>query len=767
MNLSQLLDRLRTDPDFRRNVTHHAVLPAVAARYQPFPPGLDPRIPAVLQGRGITQLYTHQAAAVSHALAGRNVVVVTPTASGKTLCYNLPVLDTILKDPTARALYLFPTKALAQDQVAELQSIGDRLGAGIKSYVYDGDTPPNVRQVVRQAGHIVITNPDMLHTGILPHHTKWVKLFENLQYIVIDELHSYRGVFGSHLANVLRRLQRICRFYGSQPVFVMSSATIANPKELAEKLTEQPVTLVGDNGAPRGEKHFVFYNPPVLGGDGLRASVLKTSARLAADLLKNDVQTIAFARSRQNTEVLLTYIKEMVGGSRAGKIRGYRGGYRPLERREIERGLREGQLLGVVSTNALELGIDIGQLQACVMCGYPGTIASAWQQAGRAGRRGDVALTILVASSGPLDQYVVSHPEYFFERPPEHGLINPDNLLILVSHLKCAAFELPFADGEQFGAPTTAEILDYLQEGQIVRHAGDKWHWSAENFPAEDISLRSASAENVVIIDTSVTGHHVTLGETDQLGAMTQLHTNAIYLHQGQQYHVDRLEWGEKKAYVHRVDVEYYTDANLAVTIKPLEVLRQARELGIDKHFGEVMTAAKATIFKKIKLETRENMGWGEIHLPEHEMHTAAYWLSLPDELCAGLRNDQLQTALVGAANLLASLAPMYLMCDPKDIHALPQVRSPFTEKPTIYLYDAYPGGIGLGEKCYDLHPLLLGAAHDRLQACPCAHGCPGCVGPIGEFVSPLPGAAVPEDPKAATATLLTRILRAARNAAN
>jgi DEAD/DEAH box helicase domain-containing protein len=734
MNLEQLLDKLRQDPDMKANISHWETLPPVPARYAEFPAGLDPRIVHALGERGIRQLYTHQAQAIDAALARRNTVVVTPTASGKTMCYNLPVLDSILRDPSSRALYLFPTKALAQDQVTEVKSLADRMDVDIKSYVYDGDTPPAIRQVCRQAGHIVITNPDMLHTGVLPHHTKWVKLFENLKYIVIDELHQYRGVFGSHLANLLRRLRRICEFYGSKPVFLCSSATIANPKDLAEKLIEQPAELIDQNGAPRGEKHFLFYNPPLIGRDGIRESSIKTAARIAGDLLRNNVQTITFARSRQNVELLTTYLRERAGRGKAGKIFGYRGGYRPNERREIERGLRNGEIMGVVSTNALELGIDIGQLEACVMCGYPGSIASAWQQAGRAGRRGDTSLTIMVSSASPLDQYMNAHPEYFFNRPPELGLINPDNLLILVSHLKCAAFELPFLDGEHFGVETTAEILGYLEEERILRHAGGKWHWSAENFPAENISLRSVDAENIVIIDQTVTGNTQVLGEIDQLGAMTMLHTNAIYLHQGVQYHVDKLDWGEKKSYVHKVDVEYYTDANLAVTIKPLDVIKEKQQMGLQVRFGEVMTAAMATIFKKIRLHTHENMGWGEIHLPEYEMHTAAYWVSLPDELAEGFTQDELQSALVGLGSLLKGLAPMYLMCDPSDIHQVVQVRSPFNDQPTVYLYDAYPGGIGLGEKCYDLHPMLLGAALDRVQSCPCESGCPSCVGPAAEM---------------------------------
>ncbi len=733
MNLEQLLDKLRADKAMAANLTAWHTLPAVPARYGDFPPALDSRIVAALKERGMGQLYVHQSQAVGAALAGKNTVVVTPTASGKTLCYNLPVLNAILQDPASRALYLFPTKALAQDQVVEVKNLADRLGADIKSYVYDGDTPPQIRQVCRQAGHIVITNPDMLHTGVLPHHTKWVKLFENLKYIVIDELHQYRGVFGSHLANLLRRLRRICEFYGSKPIFLCSSATIANPRELAEGLIGEPVHLIDENGAPRGEKHFLLYNPPLIGRDGMRESSIRAATRVAGELLKNNVQTIVFARSRQNVEILTTYLRERVGLGKAGKIMGYRGGYRPNERREIEHGLRTGQIMGVVSTNALELGIDIGQLESCVMCGYPGSIASAWQQAGRAGRRGSTSLTVMVASASPLDQYVIAHPEYFFHKPPELGLINPDNLLILISHLKCAAFELPFVDGEKFGVETTAEMLTYLEEEHILRKSGGKWHWSAENFPAENISLRSVDAENVVIIDQSIPAKTQVLGEIDQLGAMTMVHTNAIYLHQGVQFHVDRLDWDEKKAYVHKVDVEYYTDANLAVTIKPLDVIKEKRQLGVDVRFGEVMTAAKATIFKKIRLHTHENMGWGEIHLPEYQMHTAAYWLSLPDEICTDFTQDELQSALVGLGSLLKGLAPMYLMCDPSDMHQVVQVRSPFNEQPTIYLYDAYPAGIGLGEKCYDLHPMLLGAALERVQSCPCDEGCPSCVGPAAE----------------------------------
>ncbi|HPF71766.1 MAG TPA: DEAD/DEAH box helicase, partial [Candidatus Krumholzibacteria bacterium] len=447
MNLAQLLDQLRGDAAFLRNVTRWEVLPPEPAVHADIPAELDPRLAAVLAGRGIEKLYSHQAEAVRLALSGRSLVVPTPTASGKTLCYNLPVLDTILRDPQARALYLFPTKALSQDQMHEVHDLVTALGADIKTFTFDGDTPETARRAIRSSGHIVVTNPDMLHQGILPHHTLWVKLFENLRYVVVDEVHHYRGVFGSHVANVLRRLQRIARFYGADPVFICCSATIANPQELAERLVGREVAVVERNGAPRGEKHFIFYNPPVVNSElGIRQSVIKVTRGIAERFMATGCQMIVFARSRMRVELLLTYL-EKAGrrvGIRSGDVRGYRGGYLPNERRAIEQGLRDGSVTTVVSTNALELGIDIGRLDVCIMAGYAGTIASTWQQAGRAGRRQSLSCVVLVASSSPADQYVITNPDYFFGRSPEHATLDPDNLVILMSHLKCAAFELPF-----------------------------------------------------------------------------------------------------------------------------------------------------------------------------------------------------------------------------------------------------------------------------------------------------------------------------------
>jgi DEAD/DEAH box helicase domain-containing protein len=730
---------MRASPMMRERVTFWYDSPAREARTAPFPGWVDPLLVDVLNRQGVSELYTHQREAVDAVRAGDHVVVVTPTASGKTLCYNLPVLNNILEEPNARALYLFPTKALAQDQLANLHSISTALNRDIKTYTYDGDTPPTARKLVRTAGHIVISNPDMLHTGVLPHHTKWVRLFENLRYVVIDELHNYRGVFGSHVANVMRRLLRICEFYGSRPQFICASATIGNPRELAERvLGVSPITMVDNNGAPQGPKTFLFYNPPVVNKElGLRRSALLEATDMASQLLANDIQTVVFGRTRQTVEVLLTYLREAASRHRhdPARVRGYRGGYLPNQRREIERGLRDGSVRTVVSTNALELGVDIGALEAAVLVGYPGTIASMWQQAGRAGRRSAHSLAVLVAGSSPLDQFVVNNPQYFFERSPENGLINPDNLFILMNHIQCAAFELPFRDDEPFGthnATETGEMLSFLEESMVVRHAAGMWHWSSENFPAETISLRTAASENFVIIDTTEPTPRI-IGQMDRFSVLTLLHEDAIYLHEGRQYHVDKLEWDEQKAYVRAVEADYYTDAELNVTLKVLDINSDLPETSPRNH-GDVMVSAQPTIYKKIKLGTHENVGWGKIHLPEQELHTTAYWLCVPQIVADNLPGKEaLQSGLVGLANVLSQIAPLYLMCDPRDVGVVPQVKNPFTGLSTVFLYDTYPGGIGFSKKLFEIHDGMLQAASELVGACACVDGCPSCVGPAME----------------------------------
>lgn len=739
MNVDQLVRQLREDPLFMENVVRWEELPPRPAQYAPFPEGIDPRLIPVLAKRGIHQLYTHQAHAVRDVLAGKDVVVVTPTASGKTMCYNLPVLTSILQNDDARALYLFPTKALSADQVSELYELIEEMGVDIKTYTYDGDTPGAARRAVRQAGHIVVTNPDMLHSGILPHHTKWVKLFENLKYIVIDEIHTYRGVFGSNVANVLRRLLRLCEFYGSRPQFILCSATIANPQELAETLTGREISLVDDNGAPMGARHFVFYNPPVVNRQlGIRKGVLPETRKIASMLLMNGIQTITFAKSRLQVEVLTRYLKDMARDplGNAGRVRGYRGGYLPTQRREIERGLRAGQIDAVVSTNALELGIDIGALDACVLCGYPGTIASAWQQAGRAGRRKSTSIVFFVASSAALDQYIVSHPDYFLHQSPENALLNPDNLYILLSHFKCAAFELPFEDGDAFGnAPGTPELLDFLDESHILRHVGGRYHWSSEDFPASEISLRSASAEeNFIIIDQTDPANPRVIGEMDRYTVPMLLHENAIYMHEAQQYQVEKLDFDACKAFIRKVDTGYYTDANLNISLSLLDIEKQEEEGGVMRALGEVKVTTLVTMFKKIRFDTHETLGFGHVRLPETDMHTTAMWWTLPDALASQFENDTLKNGMLAVTNLLRIVAPLYLMCAPQDVAVIYQVKSPFTDKPTVILYDNCAGGVGLAHKAYSMQRLLLDKALQIAEDCECLQGCPSCAGPVGEI---------------------------------
>ncbi|WP_042161866.1 DEAD/DEAH box helicase [Paenibacillus gorillae] len=725
-NLSQLIEGLRTNENV---INWHEVEP-IEAKTRPMPESVDDRIKAALAKRGIEQLYSHQYTAYETIRKGENVVAVTPTASGKTLCYNLPVLQAIAEDDASRALYLFPTKALAQDQKSELNEIIAEMGIDIKSFTYDGDTSPAIRQIVKNVGHIVITNPDMLHSAILPHHTKWVSLFSNLKYIVIDELHTYRGVFGSHVANVIRRLQRICKFYGSDPLFICTSATIANPKELAEQLTGKPMRLIDDNGAPRGRKHFVFYNPPIINKPlNLRKSATVEVNQLAKEFLSNKVQTIVFARSRVRVELILSHLQEIVKNELGAKsIRGYRGGYLPNQRREIERGLRNGEILGVVSTNALELGVDIGQLQVCIMSGYPGSVASTWQQAGRAGRRHGEAVVVMVASNTPIDQYVVQNPEYFFERSPESARINPENLLILVDHMRCAAYELPFKKGEEFGPAEITDILEYLVEERVLTQAGGTFYWANQSFPAHEVSLRSAAQENVVIIDQSDVANVRIIGEMDRFSAMTLLHDEAIYLHEGVQFQVEKLDWEHKKAYVREVDVEYYTDANLAVKLKVLSIDRTKSRETTSINYGDAAVNIMATMFKKIRLTSFENIGYGPIKLPEEELHTSATWVEIK-EVDPSIETKTLEQLLMGIANVIRHIVPIHVMCDRNDIHVVSQIRAEHSQLPTIFIYDHYPGGIGLAEDVYKRFDEIKAAAINLVRRCPCEDGCPSCIG--------------------------------------
>jgi DEAD/DEAH box helicase domain-containing protein len=757
--LDQLLTSLETGPLITA-VRHFDARPPVFA---PFPSSLDPRIVEALKARGVQQLYSHQAKAFDTVAKGEHLVVVTPTASGKTLCYNLPVLQGLVQQPEARVLYLFPTKALAQDQLAELMELSKTL-PDMRMFTYDGDTPQDARRSVRARANLVLTNPDMLHSGILPHHTKWVNLFQNLKYVVIDELHAYRGVFGSHLANVLRRLKRICRHYGATPQFIMASATIANPGDLAQRLTGETVVELDESGAPTGEKTFMVYNPPVVNPElGIRAPYLGETSKLAIRFLRQKVATIVFCQSRLSTEVVLASIKKGVEDKTgdSGIVRGYRGGYLPLRRREVEQGLRSGEVLGVVSTSALELGIDIGHLDLAVLAGYPGTIASMWQQAGRAGRRTGESAAVMVATSSPMDQYLAAHPDYLFGASPEHARINPENPFILINHVKCAAFELPIGAEEAFGGDVSSHLAALEDEG-VLHRAGEHFHWSSETYPADHISLRTVTSDNFLVIDTTARDaaqvkRRQIIAEVDWKSAFAMIYPKAIYMLEGEPFEVQELHYREdeeKVAYVKKVAVDYFTDAISAKGVWILQRFGRQETPGLLAEQGEVLVAEKVVGFKKIKMGTLENVGSGEVELPQQEMQTTSVWLTLHPGLLAEIspRRDDLVDGLRALTHLLHSLAPIFLLCDIRDVGAWLGDGSPSqagqvvtretmraqllqgeTFTPTIYFYDNQPGGIGLAERIFEVLPELLARGLETLEACSCRSGCPSCVGPVNE----------------------------------
>jgi len=759
---------------YRGRITGELVLPASDGRYAELPAGLDPRLAAALRARGIERLYSHQREVWDHVRAGRHVVVVTPTASGKTLCYNLPVLQAALAD-RARALYLFPTKALSQDQVAELVALNEAGGLGVRAFTFDGDTPGDARKAVRTRGDIVVTNPDMLHQGILPHHTKWAQFFEALRYVVVDELHTYRGVFGSHVANVLRRLQRVCAFYGAQPTFVFASATIANPGELAGRLLGAPVATVAESGAPCGRRHVILWNPPVVNPElGIRASARSQSARIARVAVKAGLKTIVFAQTRLMVEVLTKYLKDTFDRDprRPPRVRAYRGGYLPTERRATERDLRAGEIDCVVSTSALELGVDIGALDVCVLNGYPGTVAGTWQRLGRAGRRTRPALGVLVATSQPLDQFIVRNPEFFLGASPEHARIDPDQILILLDHVRCAAFELPFRDGERLGGCEVGELLAYLGEQQVVHHEGGRWHWMADSYPANSVSLRSVAEGNFVVIDTTDGAKRV-IAEVDYAGAPMTLYEGAIYMVQAQPWQVERLDWEGRKAFVRRTEADYYTDAIDYTRLKVLETF--AEDVGAHGRcaHGEVHLVRRVAGYKKIRYYTHENVGYGNVNLPDQELHTTAVWWSVDPEALDGAfaSRHQALDGFLGAAYAMHFVAVILSMAEPRDLgravgdsgctwfatlgprgrgevralegsgQGLGPAGPPLVPaaielpnavfRPTVFLYDSYPGGIGLSAPLYAQADEVVRRARAAIEACTCRSGCPSCVGPI------------------------------------
>lgn len=758
--VAHVVDRWIARGEVADHLCAHERYLAQPARTAPVPASLHPSLRDALARRGIRALYAHQARAIESALARRHTVIATPTASGKSLCYHAPVADALARDPNARALYLFPTKALSRDQELSIRALLEEAGIERSAAVFDGDTPGDARRAAKARGGVIISNPDMLHAGILPHHASWAAALSSLAYVVIDELHMYKGVLGSHLAHVLRRLRRVARFHGSDPVFLCASATIANPRAHAARLIgvdEAELTLVDESGAPSGERRVLVYNPPVVNAElGIRQSSLKAAVKLTSDLVRADVSTILFGSSRTSVEVMLRYVRSALARDDvpAEWIQAYRGGYLPETRRRIERGLREGAIKCVIATNALELGIDVGELDAVVCAGYPGSIASTWQRFGRAGRRQSPSIAVLVTSSNPIDQYLAREPRFLFGRPSEEARIDPDNVEIFLQHLKCASFELPFATDEAYAdveRDVTQDALAYLARNGVLHKSATRWHWIADQYPAQSVGLRSTSIDNFVVIDVE---RGQAIGEVDWRGAHTSLFEQAIYQLEADTFQVERLDYENRKAFVRRVDVDYFTDASTAVSVSVLDESERGSAFALPPEvcaLGEVQVVERVTGFKKVKFFSHENLGYGDVRLPEITMHTSAFWLTIPEERVQALaaQEDDIgrvrgRAAVIdgirGVAHALEAVASLALMCDPRDLGYALGDKSDGTARPmktgapgfdpTIFLYDNTPGGVGLSARAFELRESLLVQARELIERCPCAEGCPACVSP-------------------------------------
>jgi len=743
MEAKAFLERVRGQRFFSGQVVHVEVLPERPPVYAEVAGGLRPAVEAALRAQGIERLYAHQAEAIGHVRRGKNVVIVTGTASGKTLCYNIPVVETLIDDGAATMLFVYPTKALAQDQ---LRAIGrfqrPQEGVELLAGAYDGDTPQNLRRRLRNGGNVILTNPDMLHQGILPQHARWNRFFTHLKYVVVDEIHAYRGVFGSHLANVMRRLHRICRHYGSAPQFVCCSATISNPGEHAERICGRAMELVTTDGSPRGPKRFVLWNPPPVqtaargrpdqwrvGGD--RRSPLWEAVHLMTSLVKEGVQTIAFVRTRLAAELVFRNARELlrpVSRRLAESVHAYRGGYLPEERREIERRLADREILGVASTNALELGIDIGSLDACVIVGYPGAIASLWQQAGRAGRGREESVVFLIGQNSPIDQYLMTHSDYLFRQNPEQAVVDPDNPHIAIGHVQCAAHELPLADEEAglFG-PYASTMLELLEEEEAVRHIEGHWYWASSQYPAAAVNLRNIAGP-VYTIQDEAEGQKV-IGTMDEVSALSQLHDHAVYLHGAETYFVDRLDLEEKLVRVQRRDLDYYTQSVQNSQIRIDQAEEERRWRGAEVGFGDVTVTTTIPMFKKIRFHSRDSLGFEKLELPPQVLETVAMWLSPPEGVAGRMAERKMVVGegLIGIANVLVDVAPLFLMCDTQDVGTV--VDASCLGRDALFLYDRYPGGMGYARRCLDRIEEILRTARDLVRQCGCEDGCPSCVG--------------------------------------
>ncbi len=717
-------------------ITCQKTFPAIQPKFSDFT-GLNEELILVLNKMGISSLYSHQSKAITLAAQKKDFVVVTPTSSGKTLCYNLPVLNKILIDSETRALYLFPTKALANDQLSELTKFLSKLDKGIKCFTYDGDTQSTERRKAKEYGNVIISNPDMLNTAILPHHKSWGTFFRNLNFIVIDELHTYRGVFGSHLANLLIRLQRICEFYESNPIFICSSATIANPLEHAEVLTGRDMTLILENGAPSPEKDFIIYNPPITDKQTrTRRSSLLTAAQITTDALLSGINSIVFTRSRINVELMLKQVKKEILKKNGDPsiVAGYRAGYLPEERRKIERDLKERKLSGVISTNALELGIDIGALDLTILHGYPGSIASTWQQIGRAGRSGKKSSAILIPLSTSADQFIAYNGNWLLNSNPEMPRINTKNPYILIKHIVCSAFELPFQEGELFGKKDITKILNYLAKNKILNKMSEngitKYYSFKDSFPAGKLSLRSTTSKVYTIYDISTPKKLRAIGSISKHTAPITVHPEAVYFHKGKSYLVEKLDSKNMLCNARPLSLNYYTEAKYTTHININKILEQSNLFG----FGEVTISTRPYMYKKIDLTTHETVGWGKIDLSDETLQTTATWISIPTEAA----NDmELKKGMEGLKMLLKNIIPLFLMCDREDILVLSRQNDPNLERPAIFVADNIPGGVGIADGMYETIHKLLSFSLDSISSCTCSKGCLGCVGIIPSEYNP------------------------------
>ena len=737
MDAKTFLERLTGQRFFGGQVQHVEAVPARPATYGEVPGGLHAAVAGALRAVGIERLYAHQAEAIGKVRQGRSVVVVTGTASGKTLCYNVPAVEAVLAEPMATALFLYPTKALAQDQLRALgllqcAAAGGRFLAG----TYDGDTPQTLRRKLRDGGNFILTNPDMLHQGILPHHARWGRFFTHLKYVVVDEVHAYRGVFGSHLANVIRRLRRICAHYGAAPQFICCSATIANPREHAERVTGQAMELVTADGSPRGPKQFVLWNPPPLttaarGAGGDRRSPLWEAVHLLAALVQQGVQTIAFAQTRLAAELIYKNCRDLLrphSRRLAGAVRAYRGGYLPEERREIERQLVSREILGVASTNALELGIDIGSLDACILVGYPGTVASFWQRAGRAGRGKEEAAVFLIGLNSPIDQYLMLHSEYLFAQSPEQAVVDPDNPHIAIDHIRCAAYEQALSDEEAKGfGPYAGVVLELLEEDESVRRIEGRWYWSRSEYPAGQVNLRNIAGTVYTIQDDSA-GRRV-IGTMDEVSALSQLHDHAVYLHAGETYFVNRLDLEQKIASVEQRELDYYTQSVQTSKIRIDETSQERSWRAAALGFGDVTVTTSIPMFRKIRFHSRDSLGFEKLDLPPQSLETVAMWLAPGADQVAELKAAGLVVgeALIGIANVLAEVAQMFVMCDVQDIGTV--VEADCLARDALFCYDRYPGGMGYARRCLDRIGEIMSTVRTVIEDCSCPDGCPSCVG--------------------------------------